>query len=356
MDHRRVIFLGVLVPNGFIHGFPDKGQSLREVAAQHVLVIVPHKAEQIPGGQHRLAGVGVRSQQPGRVYHRGPLRDPGLPDLLDGDGSIQHDLIGCRDVLAGALLGGQAFVSQKGRVNLRLGGVRVVRRDLLGNQSRCIQENLDRFGNFIGTVFLRRRIALLGMLVLLQSADQGFRFAFGIAVPAVDMVFRRATAQNPLAGDIARIRMYVAFLIGGARQDRLARDIAVLAVDMVLLHAADQIAYRFIALLRVGVRFFAADQLTPICRQIIQLRRHRSGWQQADTHHQGKEQGESALAKGLEILHAINSSFLCKLVRMQSIRRPGCHSFSAVGPIALRPVISGGLLILQPGWPGACAR
>jgi hypothetical protein len=44
------------------------------------------------------------------------------------------------------------------------------------------------------------------------------------------------------------------------------------------------------------------------------------------------------------------------LVRMQSIRRPGCHSFSAVGPIALRPVISGGLLILQPGWPGACAR
>ncbi len=289
-DHRRVIFLGVLVPNGFIHGFTNKGQRLREITAQHVLVVVPHKAEQVPGGQHRLAGVGVRSQQPGRVYQCRPLGD--------------HDF---RD-----------------------------------------------FGNLC--LLLRRRIALLGMLVLLQSADQGFRFAFGIAVLAVDMAFRLVAAQNPLAGDIARIHMYVAFLIGGARQDRLARDIAVLAVDMALLHAADQIAYRFIALLRVGVRFFAADQLTPICRQIIQLRRHRSGWQQADTHHQGKEQGESALAKGLKILHAINSSFLCRLVRMQSIRRPGCHSFSAVGPIALRPVISGGLLILQPGWPGACAR
>ena len=211
-----------------------------------------------------------------------------------------------------------------------LGLFHVLRGDLFRDRLHGTQESLDVVAGLgAGPLGL---IALLAVLMLLQFADQGL-LPLGEAVLAVGVALclLQSAGQHSF-GAVARlvVGMLLGFLLTAGQAGLLGIARLVMLMALRLLQSADRLLGGFAGFpagFVVGMLFILTDQLglfhagpavfTVGMSCFRDLRRQGGGRQKAYAHRQDKKQGKAASAQGSKNLHAINSSFLCVIVRMQ---------------------------------------
>ena len=299
-------------------------------------VRVGYECEQVGNGHFFFLNAGVLHQHR-RVDDHRVLGKDGLRSFL-GSSVLRrlHRDLGGKDDVVGANHGGvgllgaaQMLVGLDRFRDLDLSLFHVLRGDVLGDILHGLEEAGDvRSGCRAGP---DGRIALFAVPVLLQFAGQDRLpggeavFAVGVAlslllaaaqhgfgdiaclVMAMLLGFLLTAGQSGLLG-IARLVMLMALgLLQGAGQGLLAGRPAGFIVGMLLLISTDQLGlfHASPAVFIVGMERFR------------RFRRESGGGQKAYAHRQDKKQGKAAFAQDLKNLHAINSSFLCDIVRMQ---------------------------------------